>query len=53
MRAFALTIALVAVAIACRHGEPSGDPKTPANSPIPKLPSKDPDRGGPNLFDAG
>jgi len=40
------------VAIACRQGEPSSDPKTPANSPLPKLPTKDPEPGG-SAFDAG
>ncbi|MBX3201466.1 MAG: hypothetical protein KF894_25240 [Labilithrix sp.] len=29
--------ALVLLAIACRQGEPTGDPKTPANSPIPEI----------------
>jgi hypothetical protein len=53
VKGLGLLIALFVLAIACRHGEPSGDPKTPPNSPIPKLPSKDPDRGGGGLFDAG
>ena len=27
--------------IACRQDEPAGDPKTPANSPIPEIDKKD------------
>ena len=42
------------VAMACR-GEPTGDPKTPANSPIPEVDRKDPDTAkSPTLMvDAG
>ena len=30
-------LALTLLAVACREGEPVIDPKTPANSPIPKI----------------
>lgn len=33
----------VIIAMACRTGEPSSDPKTPANSPIPKVERTDDD----------
>jgi hypothetical protein len=29
--------ALVVTGIACRQGEPNGDPKIPTNSPIPEV----------------
>lgn len=51
MKRIALLL-LVACAFACRTGEPSSDPKTPANSPIPKLEPKDPD-SKPIFGDAG
>ncbi len=42
---------------ACRQDEPAGDPKTPANSPLPNLDKKDEDpKSGPklpSLVDAG
>ena len=31
----------IASGVSCRQGEPTGDPKTPANSPLPKLDRKD------------
>lgn len=36
---FAATIAVSA----CRQDEPAGDPKTPANSPLPKIDKNDDD----------
>jgi|GEM_PF-5968725 len=36
-----LAAAVVLGAIACREGVPTGDPKTPANSPIPDIDKKD------------
>jgi hypothetical protein len=38
-----LSSIFVLVAIACRTGEPSSDPKTPANSPLPKVERTDDD----------
>ena len=34
---------------ACRQEEPTGDPKTPANSPIPKIERPEEDKGSPKL----
>ena len=54
--AAACVTALVVTAIACRQGEPMGDPKTPVNSPIPNIDRKEPDpRTEPSssIFDAG
>jgi hypothetical protein len=33
--------ALVVLGFACREGEPTGEPKTPPNSPLPKIERKD------------
>jgi hypothetical protein len=39
-----------AVTIACRQDEPAGDPKTPANSPIPEPEPREPEpKPGPKL----
>jgi hypothetical protein len=38
--------------VACRGDGPVGDPKTPANSPLPSMDRKDPDPT-PTLGDAG
>lgn len=48
---FVLFFALAtAVTIACRQDEPAGDPKTPANSPIPEPEKHDDDpKSGPKL----
>lgn len=37
MRRAVLLLLTVAIAVACRQREPSGDPKTPPNSPLPKI----------------
>jgi hypothetical protein len=43
-------VALTAVTIACRQDEPAGDPKTPANSPIPEPEPREPEpKPGPKL----
>jgi len=39
-------IAVTIAAIACRRGEPTGDPKTPPNSPLPKVERTDDDTNG-------
>lgn len=45
----ALVLGGLAVA-ACRQDEPASDPKTPANSPIPRLERRDDDpKPGPKL----
>ena len=47
---------VIASAIACRENVPSGDPKTPANSPIPNIDRKESDPKGPpspSIADAG
>jgi len=49
-------ILLVTVAVACRRGEPTGDPKTPPNSPLPEIDRKDEDPKAPpplRVGDAG
>jgi hypothetical protein len=52
---FAAVLGIGAI-VACREGAPSGDPKTPANSPIPEIDRKEPDptrAPSLNLSDAG
>ena len=40
--------------VACHQDEPAGDPKTPANSPIPEIDKKDNDpKPGPKLPSIG
>ncbi|MBX3232785.1 MAG: hypothetical protein KIT84_43690 [Labilithrix sp.] len=42
-RCFIVAAALLALGFACRQEEPAGDPKTPANSPLPNIDKKDDD----------
>lgn len=58
MKLIALGIALgiAVVAVQCREGSPTGDPKTPPNTPIPDIDQRERDPKGPtvpSLFDAG
>ncbi len=49
-------VATAVFVVACRQEDPMGDPKTPANSPLPKLEPKEPDTKPsrlPSLGDAG
>ena len=59
-RSFVPTFALLLAAFAgnaCRTGEPSSEPKTPANAPLPPFDRKEPDspdaKRSPLLRDAG
>ena len=44
-------VAVALAAIACRQGQPSEDPKTPPNSPLPDIdrPEEEPNKGPPPL----
>ena len=57
LAAFVLgALASAAFVTACRQDEPAGDPKTPANSPLPKIEKPEEDKGSPKLpglHDAG
>jgi hypothetical protein len=58
VRAFgvAALLAIAALAFHCREGAPTGDPKTPPNSPLPEIDQRERDPRGPatpSLFDAG
>jgi hypothetical protein len=51
-----MTMLAVGTVMACREGGPAGDPKTPANSPIPKIERKEPEPAPapkPSLLDGG
>ena len=48
--------ALVLLGIACRHGEPNSEPKTPPNTPIPEIDRQEEEPKvppTPNVGDAG
>ncbi len=48
--------ALVLLGIACRHGEPNSEPKTPPNTPIPEIDREEEEPKvppTPNVGDAG
>ncbi|MBX3204787.1 MAG: hypothetical protein KF764_06945 [Labilithrix sp.] len=52
----AFITALLLSAIACRQGEPTGDPRTPVNSPIPEIDRKEEEPKAPptpSIGDAG